>query len=241
MRNKGESQGTIEVHKERKRKLGNYLQRKAIRDYVKALGGIGLPSKMPGTSYGISAKRCGVGGKLAARPGSVCFKCYAMRHNYTYPSVMSAQERRLESMRNWEEWVVNWGNVFTYLGALMDDGERFHRWHDSGDVQSAEHLGAIVEVARRNPEWRFWLPTKEYGIVRKFKAQWDIPSNLVIRVSAPMLNEAANEATRNITGHTSTVGSGEGRQCPASKQEGFCGDCRACWDESVANVDYVQH
>ena len=43
-------------------------------------GGLGYPSKMPGTSYGISAHACITGGKLASVPGSVCHGCYLERN-----------------------------------------------------------------------------------------------------------------------------------------------------------------
>ena len=57
-------------------------------------GSLGAPSKMPGRSWGISPKLCKVGQALAKIPGSTCEKCYAMRDNYTYPSVKTAHARR---------------------------------------------------------------------------------------------------------------------------------------------------
>lgn len=227
--------------KEAKRRMSNLLKRKAIRDHVRAVGGIGLPSKMPGTSYGISAHYCGTGGKLAKHEGTVCHDCYAMRNNYTYPSVMQAHEARWESLGDLPAWIDSMSSIFAHLGAVLDERDRCHRWHDSGDVRSPRHLGAIVEVARRNPDWRFWLPTKEYAIVRSFVAQWDIPSNLTIRVSMPRQGQAPLEIWTDLGVLTSTVDSGEGFRCPARNQGNVCGDCRACWDGSVANTDYPKH
>ena len=227
--------------KEVKRLMRNLLKRRAVREYVEAVGGIGLPSKMPGTSYGISATQCGTGGQLAQHEGTVCHDCYAMRHNYTYPSVTAAHGKRWEALGNLVEWIENMDRIFTYLGAMLDDKDRFHRWHDSGDVRDARHLGAIVEIARRNPDWRFWLPTKEYEIVRNFVAQWDVPSNLVIRVSMPREGQAPTGIWRSNRFRTSTVSSGEGFGCPARNQGNECGTCRACWDGSIPNTDYPKH
>ena len=56
-------------------------------------GSLGKPSKMPGLSYGISAKRCIVGAKLATVEGSVCHGCYALKANYSYPSVIRPMKR----------------------------------------------------------------------------------------------------------------------------------------------------
>ena len=226
--------------KERKRVMRNLLKRVAIRCHCETVGGVGLPSKMPGTAYGISAHLCGVGGKLAEQEGSVCFKCYAKRNNYTYPSVIEAHAKRLASLGNWTEWIEAWSNIFTFLGANLPAEEWFHRWHDAGDLQGIEHLGAICEVARRNPEWSFWLPSKEYGVVGQYVAEWGLPGNITVRMSEPRKNAPPKPAVRKITGLTATVGHKEGPQCEAGKRGGFCDDCRICWDQSVANVNYTE-
>ena len=44
-------------------------------------------SKMPGSAFAISAKRCNVGGKLAQVDGSVCGRCYALKLQKMRPSV----------------------------------------------------------------------------------------------------------------------------------------------------------
>jgi len=227
--------------KEQKRKLSNYLKRSAIKRSVKEVGGIGLPSKMPGYAYGLSAELCGTGGKLRGVIGSVCEGCYAMGSNYAYPSVKKAHEARLESLGNLEKWVDNMGTIMDYLGSVLPDEERCWRWHDSGDLQGITHLHAIVQVAIRNPGWRFWIPTKEYAIVRKYTEEHAIPGNLAVRMSAPMLNKACPGALKELTGLYSTVGHDEEQRCPAYDQEGFCGTCRKCWDSSEACTDYPKH
>ena len=226
--------------KQRKRVMRNLLKRVAIRCHCETVGGVGLPSKMPGTAYGISAHLCGVGGKLSEQEGSVCHRCYAKRNNYTYPSVMKAHEKRLATLGNWEVWVGAWCHILSFMGTHLPDEERYHRWHDSGDVQTAEHLGAMAEVARRNPEWRFWLPSKEYGIVRQYREAWGFPGNLTVRMSEPRKNAPPKEAVRTITGLTATVGYEEGSQCLAKDRGGFCDTCRICWDPEVANINYTE-
>ena len=32
-----------------------------------------------------------------------------------------------------------------------------------------------------------------------------------------------------------------GRECPAYKQDGECGSCRACWSRKVKQVSYKEH
>ena len=227
--------------KELKKKLGNYKNRSAIKKEIKEVGGIGLPSKMPGYAYGISAERCITGSKLREVKGSVCEGCYAMGANYQYPSVKGAHEARYEALQDLETWTDNMCRIMEYLGTLLPDTERYWRWHDSGDLQSIEHLDAIVQVAIRNPEWRFWIPTKEYAMVRKYKERGDFPGNLAVRVSAPMLNKPCPGALQTLTGLYSTVGHNEEERCPAYDQEGFCGSCRKCWDPKEAVTDYPKH
>lgn len=222
-----------------KKLLRNLLQRKGNQRLNGAVGGLGLPSKMPGYAYGISALKCVTGAKLVNVPGSVCEGCYALGGNYAYPSVMGAHERRLASMSDLDKWA---DNMIALLTALADDvppSQRYFRFHDSGDLQSVAHLEAIYRIAGQCQEWQFWLPTREYAMVRgTLKGR---PRNLLVRLSGHMVGQPAN-----VTGHTSTVDwatdtPGLDFQCPALTQDNHCGDCRACWDPGVANVNYKLH
>ena len=68
------------------------------------------------------------------------------------------------------------------------------RWHDSGDVQDEAHLIKIFAVCNLTPNTRHWLPTREAWI-KKFLPQ--CPQNLVIRFSAPMVDQAATASWPN--------------------------------------------
>lgn len=202
-------------------------------------GSIGYPSKMPGTSYGISAKHCIVGAKLAKVAGSTCHGCYALKGHYVHASVAkahAARERNLGSPA-WIEAMI----VLLEHAHARRDLPKFHRWHDSGDLQSVEHLAAIVDVARATPWLKHWLPTREHGIVKQYMAiiGW-LPNNLTIRISATMVDGMPTMRWPQ----TSTVHKAKdpiGHVCPAPLQGNKCGDCRACWSRDVANVSYHQH
>ena len=199
-------------------------------------GGISnVNKKMPGYTYGLSAKRCKTGGKLQQIPGSVCFNCYAMKANYFYPSVVPGHARRLRSINN-----KNWVNAMIQL--ITHYEKNYFRWHDSGDIQSLEHLAKICAVAAGTPHIKHWLPTRENKIVKEYKDQGGvIPDNLVIRLSATMINGAPS----NIHEHSSTVHTPGvapiGSACNASHQGGRCLDCRACWDPNIKNISYEKH
>ncbi len=210
-------------------------------------GTLGYPSKMPGTAYGISATLCHVGAKLAKVPGSTCHECYALRGHYQSDAVKQAHAARFAGLDN-----PQWANAVVFMlrrAHGLDGGTvsanikvaGWHRWHDSGDIQSTSHLAAICQVARRTPELRHWLPTREAGILAAYiKGGAVIPSNLLIRVSATMVDGSPSKAFA----HTSTVHKASdaiGHVCPAPAQGNECGACRACWSRDVANVSYHVH
>ena len=205
---------------------------------AKRLTGGGISNcnkKMPGYTYGLSAKLCKVGGKLQQVPGSVCFDCYAMKANYFYPSVKTGHARRLASIDN-GAWVPAMVQLITHYE------KDFFRWHDSGDIQTVDHLRKICAVAAGTPTIKHWLPTREAGILKEFKRNGGrIPSNLVIRLSATMVNGAPGKSHQ----HSSTVHTAGvppiGEACNASKQGGQCLDCRACWNGSIKNISYEKH
>lgn len=197
-------------------------------------GTLGRPSKMPGLSYGISAKLCNVGAKLATIPGSTCHDCYALKANYQYPSVKAAHAKRAAGLSS-----LSWIDSMVHL--IGKSGERFFRWHDSGDIQHFQHLMDIVTIAERLPGVQFWLPTREKGIVNQYmRAFGDFPENLCVRVSAAMIDGKAPAGFRN----TSTVHdtqAPQGFRCKAPDQGNKCQECRACWNKAVANVSYRKH
>jgi len=66
-----------------------------VKDLDSITGTLSKPSKMPGWSYGIPAKECKTGSKLAKIPGTVCHGCYALKGCYLFPNVQAAQYKRL--------------------------------------------------------------------------------------------------------------------------------------------------
>src|ERR1700674_2524692 len=124
-------------------------------------GSLSNPSKMPGHGYALPAQRCRLGSLLQLIPKSVCHYCYAMRGRYLFPVVQRAMEKRFASLSH-----PRWVEAITVL--IQRSGDRHFRWHDSGDVQSLEHLQNIIAVARNLPKVRFWLPTREYQTVEAY-------------------------------------------------------------------------
>ena len=192
----------------------------------KLVGGLSKPGKMPGWSIGIPAKECKTGSKLRAVKGSVCEDCYALKGCYVFKVVQDAQYRRLAAI-----YTAPWVQAMAHL--INSKKPNVFRWHDSGDVQDLEHLNKIYDVCRLTPSKRHWMPTREAWVKDHLNRA---PSNLVIRFSAPMIDQAAPASWPN----TSTVVTAKAT-CPAPSQDNQCKDCRNCWNSEIKNISYGQH
>jgi len=189
-------------------------------------------TKMPGTTYAVDAFACLTGSKLAKVKGSICSGCYSIKLQNLRPSVDKGYKKNLF------KWQVS--NTSNWVDAMVFQIKRYaadgyHRWFDSGDLQSMEMLLAIAEVARQTPKVKHWLPTKEYSIYTKYLKTNTLPANLIVRVSAPMIDGKPSLAFKN----TSTVHKNNkaiGFEC-----KGACGPCRACWAKRIKNVSYRKH
>ena len=205
--------------------------------YETMTGGLSKPSKMPWYGWSIPAANCITGSKLRLIENSVCASCYACKGRYSFKNVQDALERRLAIYRaNPERWAVSM--VMLLDGKSKGEPKDF-RWFDSGDLQSRKMIEAIVWIAKQLPKIKFWLPSKEGGMLvnsRTLRLVKEAP-NLTVRISAPMVGEY----NPNSEYPTSTVGYYQGIQCPAQHNKGKCGDCRACWDKRVENINYPKH
>ena len=196
-----------------------------VKDALKITDSFTKTKKMPGLSYSLPAWECKTGAKLAKIKGSVCNGCYAMKGNYTrYPAIKAAQYVRLKAINSplWVEAMV-----------AQIKNQKYFRWHDAGDIQSADHLQKIFEVCKLTPDTKHWMPTREAWVKDHLAS---CPDNLIVRLSAPMIDQPAPSSWV----HTSTVVT-SGRTCPAPDQGNVCGSCRACWDKDVKNIAYGEH
>ena len=211
-------------------------------------GTLTATSKMPCKSLSLPTESCITGSKMAEMPGSICSSCYANKGFYSMyaNTIKPAQFSRLdaiwqalESQENAELWV---SGMVSLIGS-----DSYFRWHDSGDLQSLEHLELIVHVCEATPGCKHWLPTREYGIIKDYISKHGkLPANLIVRLSAmypdkPVKIPSSLVSIQGITAsnvHTSgaTI---HGERCTAPDNNGSCGECRACWSGSI--VSYEMH
>ena len=195
-----------------------------IKEANKITGGLSKPSKMPGPAYNLPAAACITGAKLVKIPVSVCAGCYALKGRYRFKNVQDALQRRLQAITGprWVEAMVT-----------LIKPHKFFRWHDSGDLQSHDHLKNIFEVCKLTPDTRHWLPTQERQYLPADPAT--VPGNLIIRLSGSKVDGPVPKAWPWTS---SVVTTPEARTCPAPTQGNECKDCRACWDRSTGDVAY---
>jgi hypothetical protein len=150
------------------------------------------------------------------------------------PVVQQAQALRLASIEG-----PNWVDDMVKL--IGRKREKHFRWHDSGDLVSLVHLVNIVSIARRLPEFLFWLPTRERKIVNSYERLFgDFPDNLIVRISVAMVDGKPPQTSLcTSTVHKDSVPIGY--MCPAHLQNNKCVSCRACWDKTIKNISYLEH
>jgi len=211
----------------------------SIKEAELSVGNLSRPSKMPSYAWSISARRCNVGSKLAKVKGSVCEGCYALKGRYMFSNTQDALERRYDAWANDRE---RWVDAMIYLmhnkQHISNTGH--FRFFDSGDIQGSDMLDDINLVAWASPHIRFWLPTKEYKLIKNYDKE--IAPNLVIRVSAPTVDKEFSGYTHISTVYNKdNIDTAKGVVCPASNQGNQCGSCRACWNDKVSEVSYIAH
>lgn len=198
-------------------------------------------TKMPGTTFGLSTDFCPRGSKLRDVKGSVCEGCYAKRLEDFRPSVKKGWNNRSQAVlkaTRTTHGMTDW--VDAMVERLEKINPEHHRWHDSGDLLNQFHLLMIMRVAVRLPHIKFWLPTRERALVKSALIVFKCPPNLVIRVSADMVDQKIDsfEHTSMVVKMTDPK---DVWHCPARHQGNSCGDCRACWDPEVKTVAYPKH
>ena len=200
------------------------------------VGGLSSPSKMPCHGFSIPATECKTGSKLRKVKGSICSICYALKGRYSFGVVKQALTKRFAGLKH-----PAWVEAISFL-ILKQEQSGFFRWHDSGDIQDLAHFKRIIRVCRMTPEVKHWLPTREYGIISSYvKGRGQIPNNLTVRLSAFMADSPPPALLAKRLGVCTSGTSKATFDCPAPKQGNKCGDCRACWDKSIANVNYKTH
>ena len=209
-----------------------------LKKIEEKIGTLSNPWKMPSYSWGIPTEYCKTGSKLAKIDGTICNKCYADKGCYVFPVVKAMYEKRYQAI-DLPEWVDYMAELLTIKYKNITKSKRYHRWFDSGDVQSYSHLMKIFEVCELTPHIKYWLATREYQIIDKITEK-DVPKNLCLRVSTTKVDSPQPKFWKWTSGvHKDKKAIGH--ECPSQTQDNKCGSCRACWSRKVKQVSYEEH
>ena len=209
------------------------------------IGRTSATSKMPCQSWGIpvhptpgiEGSGCTTGLQLMPNDQTICSICRVDgRGFYRFPGAVKAQTRRLLALEHSATCVDDFAHVLQTMYERR--GQDVFRWLDTGDL-TPKLLRHIIAIGKRVPSVRFWVPSKEYRLVRPLREPGVLPDNVTVRVSAPL----RDQPPWSIGLPTATVHHLKapiGYECPAPKQGNQCLDCRACWDRGVDNISYKE-
>lgn len=180
-------------------------------------------------------------GSVAPGGGLVeaCRGCYATQGTYRFPNV---KEPRAFNKEDWKRdaWVSD-------MIAVLRKQTHF-RWFDSGDCYNIALARKILAVVRGTPNVKHWLPTR-MGKFPKFAAVLaliDAEPNAVVRHSGDdVLTKSYRHSTPkgaySVILASPAVPAKGTTLCEAYSRGGKCGDCRACYDKTVACIAYPAH
>jgi hypothetical protein len=176
-------------------------------------------------------------GSIAA-PGELvdaCRGCYATTGNYVFSNVKAP---RAHNKEDWQrlEWVDD------MVAELNKD--RFFRWFDSGDMYALGLAEKILEVMKRTPWVKHWLPTRMHKFPKfalVLQAMAALP-NVSVRFSS---DSVTGEYTKKLHGSVIIPTAEDVKKgmtlCRAYENQGKCSGCRACYDKKVKVIAYPAH
>lgn len=154
-------------------------------------GGFSEPKKMPNATYSLPTHMCMRGGKLRRVKGSVCEGCYA--HDKGHYPLNNVQRHLLRNFSALKNDPQRWASAMVNQIPRTQDQLPFFRWHDSGDLDSPEHLAYLMAIAESLPDTMFWLPTREWDLTNKVvQARGGLPGNMALRLSLPMIDQTTD-------------------------------------------------
>jgi hypothetical protein len=176
-------------------------------------------------------------GSLAS-PGvlvDACKGCYATTGNYNYPNVKAP---RAHNKEDWQriEWVDD------MVQAL--DADRYFRWFDSGDMYALGLAEKILEVMKRTPWCKHWMPTRMHKFPKfaMVLSEMQALTNVMVRFSSDSVTGDYLAGTHgSVIIPTSDDVKEDMKLCKAYDNAGKCSGCRACWDKTIPVIAYPAH
>jgi hypothetical protein len=164
-----------------------------------------------------------------------CAGCYATTGNYNYPNVKAP---RAENKLDWQR--IEWADDMV----KNLDSDSYFRWFDSGDMYALPLAEKMLEVMKRTPWVKHWLPTRMYKFpkFRGVLAEMQALPNVSVRFSSDSVQGEYIKGTHGSVIVPTPDDVQEGMTlCRAYDNGGKCSGCRACYDKAVAVIAYPAH
>ena len=174
-----------------------------------------------------------------------CSKCYAdNRGFYAMPDTIRVREDNLKIIK--ENIQVF---IFFMIGKLNRKKNKEFRWFDSGDIFSIEFLNGLIEVCKKTPNTTHWIPTttwnypnKEFlSLLQVLQALPNVRLRASNKGSIPELPQGLYPLQSVVVKEVKAKSTKELFYCPAPKQGGKCGSCKACYNPNISTIAYLEH
>ena len=208
------------------------------------------PSKLNSESFALPVRDEVCKGRIDQTTGIMltkCQKCYAdNRGFYAMPDTIRVREDNLAIIRNNPETFI-----FFMVGKLNRKKNKNFRWFDSGDIFSIIFLKALIEVCKKTPLTTHWIPTTTWNYQDSDKVEFlsllqelQALPNVRLRASnpgsVPVLSKGLYPL-QSVVVNELKKSTKELFYCPASKQAGKCGPCKACYNKNIKTIAYLEH
>ena len=213
------------------------LRRFCLFDNKGLIMKISVTSKLDGVrSWSLEAlETCP--GSIAA-PGvlvDACAGCYATDGTYRFANVKNS---RAHNKKDWQR--LAWSDD------MVEELEKddYFRWFDSGDMYTLALAEKILDVMKRTPWVKHWLPTRMYKFPKFRQVLTDMQAlkNVSVRFSS---DSVTGEYTKGLHGSVIVPTPDDAKRgvklCGAYDNNGQCGPCRACYDKRVKVIAYPAH
>lgn len=161
---------------------------------------LSLPYEVLKLHISAGNKKIGRVFNFSTAPIITCGNCKHCKHCcYDVKACCQYKNVRIARAENTAMMIKNQDETFKQIDNFIgrNHKRKFFRWHVSGEITSLSYLHAMVTIARKHPDWRFWTYTKMYTLVNQYCDEHGgrdaIPENLTIMFSVwkgvPMYNK----------------------------------------------------
>ena len=207
-------------------------------------------SKMTKTlCFNTDPEQCNTGSKLRKMDNTPCRFCYSLRlcnfRTNVHESYVRNTKLLISALQDIGYKMVAQIMAFIIKKKQKTMGIYKVRIKDGGDAVNILEFLMWMMVAMLCRDQKFWFPTKEYGWLRDAFRQVDsIPSNIIFRVSTPVINQPHMKEFRYCSvvytqdKYDSFIDTDSIKKCIAKYQGNACLECDYCYDPKIYTVVY---